>query len=142
MKHTLLTLTFLLLSFNAFSQNWTEVTKDKFDNKYYIKNSIVSRGGDFGNDDSIIKIWTKQTSKSFTDSRSKQKKVYYNIYIIQLFEFDCKNSKSKLLSRTFYSSKGGVIFGNDIEPFDTDWEMVIPESVGESLLNKVCELYN
>ena len=142
MKKKHLTLAFFLVSLSIFSQNWIEVGKDKFGNEYYIKSSIVSKGGDFGNKDSIIKIWTKQTSKSFTDNRNKKKKVYYNIYLIQLFEFDCSNSSAKLLSRTFYTSKGGVIMGNDIEPYSTNWEVVVPDSMGEAILNKVCELYN
>lgn len=143
MKNTFLTITFLLLSLNAFSQNWIEATKDKFGNKFYIKSSIVSKGGDFGNDESVIKIWTKQTVKKISDQRSKSKgKVYLNAYMIELMEFDCNNSKSRILSRTVYSSTGTVIGENTIDSNFSEWDYIIPDSIGETLLGKVCELYN
>ena len=141
MKNTFLTITFLLLSLNSFSQNWIEVTKDKFGNKFYIKSSIVSKGGDLGIEDSVIKIWLKKTEKKITDQRSKSKrKVYYNAYMLKLMEFDCKNTKSRTLSITGYSSSG-VVLGTESIDY-AEWEYIVPDSVGEILLEKVCELYN
>lgn len=143
MKNTIFTITLLFLSFNGFSQKWIEVTKDKFGNKYYIKSSIVSKGGDFGNEESVIKIWTKETNEQLTDNRTKSKpKVYKNVYVIELTEFDCNSSKMRTLSRTAYSATGSVIVGNTINADFADWDYIIPDSVGETLLGKVCELYN
>src|SRR6478672_5428294 len=141
-KNKLLIITFFILSLNAFSQNWVEVTKDKFGNKYYIKSSIISKGGNFGNN-SIIKIWTKQTVNKISDQRSKGKgKVYLNAYMLILMEFDCENLKSRTLSQTAYSSKGAIIGENNVNENFSDWNYIIPDSVGETIFQKVCELYN
>lgn len=141
MKNILL---FLLLATNVnlFSQNWTEVTKDKFGNKFFIKSKIVSKGDDFGYNQDIIKIWTKQIIKKVTDQRSKSKgKVYLNAYMLQLMEYDCKNMKLRVISSTAYSANGAVFGSEDFGSF-ADWEDVIPDSVGETMIEKVCELYN
>ncbi|WP_124019516.1 surface-adhesin E family protein [Flavobacterium laiguense] len=62
--------------------------------------------------------------------------------MIELMEFDCNSSKSRTLSRTVYSSTGSVIVENTINANFSDWDYIIPDSVGETLLGKVCELYN
>ena len=142
MKNISLIIT-LFLSFGAFSQNWIDVTKDKFGNKYLIKSTYFSKGNDndFTSTPTSIKIWTKKIVLKIEDKTSKGKgKIYYNPYIIELSEFDCENSKSRVLSRIAYTSKGGVIMSEDLQY--SDWNFIIPESVGETILNKVCELYN
>jgi hypothetical protein len=130
---------FLLVSLSIFAQKWQEVTEDKFGNKYYIKSSYVSKGGEYGTEKNIIKIWTKQT---VTQIHLKNGKVYKNAYIVQLTEFDCKKSSTKLYSRIVYSAKGNIIMSDNYNSFENDWYVVVPDTVGEIILNKICELYN
>lgn len=132
-------ITFLIFSLNSFAQKWEEVTKDKFGNKYFIKSSYVSKGGEYSTDENIIKIWTKQT---VTYIKLLNGKVYKKAYMVQLTEFDCKNSSTKLRSRIVYSAEGNVIMTDNYSSFENDWEVVVPDTVGEIILNKVCELYN
>lgn len=87
MKTKLLIFAFLLFSFNVFSQDWIKVTEDTFGNKYHIKSSIVSKGGEYGYEKSIIRIWTKETYKKMTDNTTSKEKVYHNPYIIILMEY-------------------------------------------------------
>jgi hypothetical protein len=132
-----------LISITSYSQKWIESTQDKFGNKYYIQSDLVSRTSEFGKDDATLKIWTKHTVKKITVKRSKTKnQVYLNAYIIELMEYDCGNSKSRVLSRTVYSAKGGVIANNDIDPNFSDWEYIIPDSVGETMIKDVCDIFN
>ena len=139
MRKILLIFTFLLLSLNSFSQKWLEVTKDKSGNKYYIKSSYVSKDGN------IIKIWTKQILVKIKDGTGKpgtKGKVYYNPYVIELIEYDCKNLYSKLYSRTVYTSDGSVIADSKINAEYADLEYIVPDSTEEKILTKVCETYN
>ena len=138
MKSIYLTI-FLIFSLNTFAQKWEEVAKDKFGNKYFIKSSYVSKRGEYGTDENIIKIWTKQT---VTQIKLKNGKVYKKAYMVQLTEFDCKNSSTKLYSRTVYSAEGNVIMSDSYSSFENDWEVVVPDTVGEIILNKVCELFS
>ena len=142
MKSKIFTTILLIISLNTLAQKWEEVTKDKFGNKYYIKTSYVSKGGQFGSDENIIKIWTKKTVNEIEDKRQNKRKIYKNAYVIELIEFDCRNSSTKLHSRTAYSAQGNLIIADNIDPFDTDWNVIIPDSVGETIINRVCELYN
>jgi hypothetical protein len=132
-------LIFLLISLNSLAQKWNEVAVDKSGMKYSIKSSYLSKGGDYGSEEGLVKIWTK---KSPVKLHMKNGKYYKNAYFIELIEFDCKNSKTKLFARIAYSLNGNVIFSDNFDSFDNDWENIVPDTVGETILNKVCELFN
>ena len=65
--------------------------------------------------------------------------VYLN-YHIQNNEFDCQMNKSKLISTSYYAKDGSVIRSSTIK--DTVWNKIIPGSIGELYLKKVCEYNN
>ena len=129
MKKILLLLFFVSLS--SYSQNWIYTSKDKFGNKYYIKNKAVSVN------DGVVKIWTKRTTWKVTHNN----KDYLNCYMVVLYEYDCNNDKIRQLSFTIYNSKGGVIASGGDSDF-AEWDYVVPDSVEESRIKKTCEMFN
>lgn len=127
----------LFIPTQVFSQKWIEVTKDKFGNKFFINEQALS------NDGRVIRIWTKKVWKKLTDERGAKPKIYYNVVIKELIEFDCSNYAYKLMSSTTYdSTEKRVIFSDEFSIYLQEWEYVVPETVGESVLNSVCERFN
>lgn len=135
MKISILLMFFITIQ--SYSQNWVEVTKDKFGNEFFINQRVVN------NDGSVIRIWTKKIWKKLTDERGVKPKVYYDVVIKELVDFDCYNGAYKLISSTTYDSREKrVIFNDDIIFYLQKWEYVVPETVGEYVLNTVCEKFS
>lgn len=133
----ILILLFFFATIQSYSQNWIEVTKDKFGNQFFINQRVVS------NDGNVTRIWTKKIWKKLTDERGVKLKVYYNVVIKELVDFDCYSGAYKLISSTTYdSAEKRVIFNDDIIFYLQEWEYVVPETVGENVLNTVCEKFN
>ena len=130
MKNILVLLFFASIS--SYSLNCIYTNKDKYGNKYYIKNEAVSVN------EGVVKIWTKQTSWKVTHN----KKDYLNCYIIFLYEYNCNNNKVRSLSFTIYNSKGGVIASQTDDDLFVEWNYVVPDSVEEFRLKKTCEMFN
>lgn len=53
------------------------------------------------------------------------------------FMVDCKNSKFKILAKTEYNSKGGIIKSENFDEYG-DFINAIPESTGATLVNAIC----
>jgi hypothetical protein len=62
-------------------------------------------------------------------------------YCLQLKEYDCSSRQYKFVSVAYYNSKGVPVSSHNYNDFLTEWEDVVPESVGEMLLDKACELF-
>lgn len=124
----------LFVAFSGYSQSWNYISKDKFGNKYYIKDKVVS------NQNGIVRIWTKATVWKVYDSTKK--KTYYDCYQILLYEFDCENEKARVLTKTVYSSKGSIIAEESVDELFASWDYVIPDSVEAKMQETVCKLYN
>ena len=124
----------------VYSQESWIVAAKSIDSKgtYYINSTYIS------NENQIIKIWIKsiiQKDLWVTKGKSKIKKKVYTENRL-LYEFDCENHKTMLLYDVKYNSSGDVISAYNPEEYEKKWEISIPDTIGEILLNKVCELYN
>lgn len=53
------------------------------------------------------------------------------------FMVDCKNSKFKILAKTEYNSKGGIIKSENFDEYG-DFINAIPESTGATIVNAIC----
>lgn len=135
----------ILLSFISFflniskiysQENWIEIGKSKIsDEIFYINSTYVS------NDNNVVKVWIKTTTIKTVKTKSKStKKIKTDKKF--LYEFDCQNNKLRILYAVFYNSSGNVIDTYNPEEYSIEWEISIPDSLGEFLLNKSCELYN
>jgi hypothetical protein len=135
----------ILLSFISFflniskiysQENWIEIGKSKIsDETFYINSTYVS------NDNNVVKVWIKTTIIKTVKTKSKStKKIKTDKKF--LYEFDCQNNKLRILYAVFYNSSGNVIDTYNPDEYSIEWEISIPDSLGEFLLNKSCELYN
>ena len=128
---------FLLSVFFAqtgYSQDWIYVGKSKAGDTYYLRNSVVSETG-------YKKVWSKQTAKVMTYTKNGKKYKLINGYCVDLKEYDCDGRQIKLISWAYYNSSGNVVYSVKLEDYLAEWRDVYPDSVGEMLLEKVCELF-
>ncbi len=122
----------------TYSQDWNFVCNSLDKETYYMNSSYLSKG------DMTIKIWVKKLNEKqifVKKGKSKIRKTVINEEKI-LWEFDCENQKEMIHYGILYNSSGSVI--KQYEPLDyqKEWNIIIPGSIGESLLNKACEIYN
>lgn len=134
----IIALIIILCSQNAFSQDWIYVTTSiSSGNKDYIRSEYVSRTA------YSIKVWTKSERKVATIYNEKAEKItVYNVEIMSLCEYDCEQRKHRLISSTTYNSNNAVIETFDMPYYRQYWSEVVPDSMGEAKLEKVCELFN
>jgi len=73
---------------------------------------------------------------------AKPKKIgdgeFYNT-MKMLEEMDCRGKRSRTLTATWYSKSGNSI--DTITPSYAEWRYVIPDTVGESMYEFVCNRY-
>ena len=142
MKNTIAICLFIcFLSLNKIysQENWIEIGKSNIsDETFYINSTYIS------NENSIVKVWIKTiTVKEITNSKSKSKsKKKIQTEKKFLYDFDCANKKLRILYGIFYNASGNVTEKFNPDENEISWEISIPDSLGEYLLNKSCELYN
>ena len=54
---------------------------------------------------------------------------------LMLYEIDCVNDKFNIPTATVYDEKGNVVISRN---YIYQWEYIVPESIAETLKNKVC----
>jgi len=141
MKSFLLILSILLAGQISYSQDWVSVGSDLDGNKWYVKSTYVKKEG-FGDSGGEIRIWTKKELKKKTIKKNGKALVYLNVKELQLIVADCTDKKIKFVTTTVYNSQGKLIDTFTLEEYEQDWHDVVPDSMGEALLDKVCELFN
>lgn len=136
MKFRLILLILISFSFSkCFAQygEWLQIEKGK-DHVYYLRSHQFLSGD-------VKKVWIKDVQKKLQSISKTGKKIFLlNGYTISLREVNCSTRQSKLISYVDYNSSGKVIFSNNIEEYEQSWDDVVPDSVGEFLLDKTCEL--
>jgi hypothetical protein len=131
---TFILLSVFLISNSSFSQNWVYVGSSVSGDKYYLRDSNTNESG-------YKKVWSKQVSKRMTYKKGNKTYTLINGYCLDLKEYDCTGKQLKLVSFAYYNSKGIVVYSYQFQSYETDWNDVLPDSVGEMLLDKVCELF-
>lgn len=130
---SLLLLIFCSISLIGYSQidnDWilaSQTSNQK--SKMYVKSEIVKKEGN------EIKIWTKEVSNVLIENNKK----YNNGYVLRLVLVNCTENQFKFINHISYDSKNNMISNDSFE--DAKWNDVAPESIGEEIVSKVCELY-
>ena len=127
MKRILFILILTISFFKGFSQNWVKIMVTSKGDTIYVNQKLVKKGGTFGRDEGVVRVWTKTVFKKFEVKAAK--KVYQNAIVKKLEEFDCINKKSREITSILY----GMVQENG-------WGF--PDTVGEGTLTFVCELFN
>ena len=138
MKTFLILFSLLFLGQKSVAQDWILVGSDSDGDKWYIKSSYVSKD-DYGGG---IKLWVKKEVKKTTIKKKGQSFTYINAKELQLLVADCSERKLKFVASTLYNSQGKVVNSWTIDDFEQEWRDVVPDSIGEIMLEKICELMN
>jgi hypothetical protein len=84
-----------------------------------------------------VRIKNEFTEKGVAEAVRRFGKKYENInYSIALKEINCSNKKGSNLFLTYYSKEGKPMFTYSS---DSEWNPIVPESVGEALYKAVCK---
>ena len=142
MKTLLLTLTLLFVGHKSFSQDWVYAGADSDGDKWYVKSTFVKKEENFGGSGESIRIWTKKEINKKTIRKGGKTLTYANVKELQLIIADCSDRKLKFVTTTVYDSKGKVIHSWTLQDYEQEWSDVVPDSMGEAMLNKICELFN
>jgi len=59
-----------------------------------------------------------------------------------LYVIDCSNQRIKITSFLSYDSKGKLLDSQDMNEILEEWVNAAPETVGQTLVNKACSLFN
>jgi len=138
MKTFLILFSLLFLGQKSVAQDWILVGSDSDGDKWYIKSSYVSKDNYGGG----IKLWVKKEVKKTTIKKKGQSFTYINAKELQLLVADCSERKIKFVASTLYNSQGKVVNNWTLEDFNQEWLDVVPDSIGEIMLEKICELMN
>jgi hypothetical protein len=125
---------FVLSCYHSFSQDWQYAGSSQDGDKYYIR--------DAGNSDvGYKKYWMKTVAKNLSYFKNSKKIKLTNGYSMELFEYNCSSKQVKLLSIYHYYASGKVANSFTIPFYRTEWRDVLPDSVGEMVLDRACALF-
>jgi hypothetical protein len=125
----------LFISNKSFSQEWIFLTMQKETDSIFMKSNYVSKVDDEGRRD-VIKIWIKTYQKHL----SFGKKSYENGEVRTLWYIDCEAKQYKMTNYVLYDHSRSLI--NSHSDDFAKYEDVVPDTIGESIINKVCSTFN
>lgn len=114
---------------------WIKVTESTSGDVFYIYNSLIS------NDYLGLKLWVKNTFKTYTIKNNGRPVTITNGYKLWLVRFNCNESGFQLLADKIYDSKGKLVRSNEYTDYG-QLETVAPETVLEQVLKESCARYN
>ena len=111
------------------NEEWIFVSESTNGDKHYIRNFYEEKN------QTTMKLWTKVIKKK----EIFNKKVYYNVKMICLEEYNCVDRENRTFSVTNYDSKDRIIDNYEWQEYESNWHTLVPESIGEAVLNYICE---
>ena len=131
----IITITAILFYNILYSQttdaHWIYVGKTDKGITCYIRSEVKYRS-----ENNDIVIWTKYIHKKI----KYLGKIYYNATQTSLERFNCGYNESNVFEYVLYDSNGDIIDSFD-DP-NAQYKDIIPETFGELMIKKVCEIYN
>lgn len=115
------------------SRIWIPITKSNDGDEWFMKNEIESK------EYNIITVWLKVKHEKYTHKENGKSITYRNAYSLYLSSIDCRSKKLRMDYIAIYDSKGKQIYGEEMD--FASWEIVPPESMGESVVKEVCSRY-
>jgi hypothetical protein len=87
--------------------------------------------------DGMIRGWERTKYK--TPRRAKNGKTYVSVMVQT--RYDCDARRSMSTRGIHYDRSGGVVISWTVPTYDQEWTEVVPESVGEAVLDEVCAYF-
>ena len=124
----------LILGYSdVWGANWKLFNHDEKSFDYYDAEGIIRPSKN------IVRVWVKRvyTKEGVIDAVQKLGKRFATVsHDIDLLEINCADKKQHFLYMSSYSEKGEIIHS---ENQTTEWNFIVPESVGEAFFKKICE---
>lgn len=124
MKKTILALVLAAMS-SGVRAEWVKVAESVNDDVFYLNSATIRKDGN------LRRFW------SIVDSKERDKGG--SISRRSLFEFDCKEERSRLLSYSYHSEPlaGGKVLKSSSTTGD-NWAYIAPDTVKAAMLKIVC----
>lgn len=136
----------------AQEEEWVFLTRDSLGNEIYVNLKSIKPyprglfiGGLFIKNGA--KVWTKTVfSEKGRQWEIKERKkeglpIYYTLYKwVAYWIIDCDERKIGLVSAVYYDKNGKVLNSIEIPEILTEFRPVVPSSIGEGILDFVCEV--
>jgi len=136
MKATSLITVFLVLLFKfGDAQSWIYVTNAADDSKIYISSNPVYLAY-------TIKVWVRTTEGNIINDEDGVQVKIREGNTICLIEFDCRNQQYRIHTLVYLDANGKVQDSFDLRGYQSTWLKVLPDSVYEKVLKKVCEFFS
>lgn len=145
-KKVILLFAVSFISYNSFSQDWKYLITSNEGMDYYCNlNRLKKENGiidilvktSFSNDAKLKKYRLKNI-KSRQKDKSRIKGFESYSYTLYHEKYDCNSKRSCILEYIDYNSKREVL--EHEKSINEVWDNVIPDSIGDALLIKLCEL--
>ncbi len=125
-----------LTDVEAKGEDWKFCTQSKDGTRYYYDAGRVTRVSK-----EVLKFWgeaipSPEALKKFVQIDPRFKGLDH---IISLIEMNCAERKRRSLWIVFYDKNGAAIEDDHIPVGESDWEIVLPGSAQEDLLDALCE---
>ena len=125
-----------LMSGACFAADWQSVSRENGNGtSFFIDMDSVAEDGPFA------RAWTMENRKKSKTVTLGNKRVNYQSYIA-LRVFDCRNRRSAIVQGTFYAmpyGRGDVLHSFTSSLTNDLFSAVTPSSMGEALMDAVCE---
>lgn len=134
----LITIIFLSPSIKGTAQNWFYIGTSQGEGKYYVYYKTEKPELDIFNESNSFNIWVKIEEKTFKYFNGAKQKTYYNVVVKYLYHVNCNTNSISKKHVVVYDAKGELITSEDFYEMDS---VVVPESMGESILEASCMLH-
>ncbi len=130
----------MLQGYSQDSTEWLYVGTAKDGSATYIKSTYSNKNQVYSNNSfhNVYDVWTKSNIKKGTWNG----KTYRDVEEKALYSFDCNASQLERLQQIIYDRNGNMIYSYAPASYETRWNSAAPESMGELMLNKACQLFN
>lgn len=120
----------------AWGEEWKFCTQSEDGTMYYYDATRITHVSE-----GVLKFWGRaipspEAAKKFVKIDPKFKELHH---ITSLIEMNCIERKRRPLWIIFYDKNGGAIKNVDIPPGESDWEIILPGSAQEDILEILCE---
>lgn len=128
MKYLILIISIILTSFIANSQesSWIFCSKNSYGDSIFIKNNYIDKKGN------IVKLWARLIYP-------KDKKTNKSEELLQIVEYDCDKKRMRNGHYWIYGTNKRKI--EEGEDKIKNWSSVVPDTINELILQKVCSLF-
>lgn len=129
----------------AGEERWELIGKSMTDTLWYIDTETISQPSD-----DVVSVWVKcipeKADTDFSEREETTEEILKKIqtrnfgdygYTEGLWELECSKTMYRILYFCVYNRTGEIVTST-LTP-DAEWSFIIPESVGETLLEAVCK---